>query len=100
MNIGMVTKRPAEKLYVYADFVDAIGSENTATLVSVVASNSVTGVATTSEVIASSPAASITGYKVKWLCIDGSAGGQHKMTVTVDSSTGETFQADVDLRII
>lgn len=99
MSLGVVVKKPAEKLNVSVEFVDVLGG-NTPTLVSVTAINVATEASTTSEVIATSPAPSLSGTKVTWQCIAGQAGGLHRMTATVSSSTGEVFQADVDLRVV
>ena len=98
MSVGTVTKQPSEELNSSVDFVDIMPGGDTLTLVSVTAVKG--SASSTASVLATTPAPAVAGTKVTFRVVDGTDGERHKITVKVSSSSGEKYEADVDLLIV
>ena len=98
MSVGTITKQPSEELNSSVDFVDIMPAGDTLTLISVTATKG--GASSTASVIATSPAPAVSGTKVTFRVIDGADCERHKITVKISDSSGEKYEADVDLMII
>jgi hypothetical protein len=96
-----VYKAPFEQFAVSLDFSADIGAGNSiASITSVTARNNLSKLDSTAEVIASSPAPSISGTAVNFTVTGGVAGETHTIAVEIVSSIGEKYQGEVTLRIV
>jgi len=97
-----IYKSPYEQFGVSLDFTAAIGAGNTLTGISAVtAVNNLTQANSTAEVIAPTPAPSISssGTAVVFQVTGGVVGETHLISVEIVSSIGEKHQEDVTLRV-
>jgi molybdopterin-binding protein len=96
-----IYKAPFEQFAVSLDFAADIGSGNSiASIVSVKAVSDLTGLDSTEEVIATTPAPTISGTAVAFEVTGGAVGETHTISVQIISSIGEKYQGDVTLRIV
>ena len=104
-----IYKAPYEQFAVSLDFGADIGAGNSiASITSVTATSDLSGLDSTAEVIASSPAPAISGnavvFTVAGYVADGPSGGalgeRHTISVQIVSSIGEKYQGDVTLEIV
>ena len=96
-----VYKAPFEQFGISLDFAADIGSGNRiASIASVTAVNDLSGLDSTAEVIATSPAPMISGTAVAFTVQGGVVGETHTIAVQIVSSIGEKYQGDVTLRIV
>ena len=98
-----IYKFPYEQFAVSLDFSADIGPGNTVTSINAVtAINNLTQANSTAEVIAASPAPSISssGTAVAFEVTGGVVGETHLISVQIVSSIGEKHQADVTLRVV
>jgi hypothetical protein len=95
MAVATITKQPYEALNWAHDFSPDCQSGVTLTLVSVTATNLLTGANSTSAVIAANPAPAVSGQEVLFQVQDGADGDQHKIDIRVSTSAGELLEADL-----
>jgi hypothetical protein len=96
-----IYKDPYEQFGVALDFSADMGQGNgIASITAVKAVNNLTGANSTAEVIASSPAPSISGTSVSLTVTGGVAGEIHTISVQIISSIGEQYQGDLTLRVV
>ena len=98
-----VYKNPYEQFGVSLDFSNDVGAGNTiASINAVTAISNLTGLDSTSEVIAAMPAPSISssGTAVAFEVTAGVPGETHTVFVQVVSSIGEKYQGEITLRVV
>jgi hypothetical protein len=104
-----IYKAPYEQFAVSIDFAADIGTGNSiASVTAVTATSNLTGLDSTADVIASTPAPAISGTAVAFTLAgqvaDGPSGGvvgeRHTVTVQIVSSIGEKYQGDITLEIV
>jgi hypothetical protein len=95
MSVATIVKQPYEALNWAHDFSPDCQSGVTLTLVSVTATNLLTGANSTSAVIAANPAPAVSGQEVLFQVQDGADGDQHKIDIRVSTSAGELLEADL-----
>jgi hypothetical protein len=96
-----VYKAPYEQFAVSLDFAADIGTGSTiASITAVTATSNLTGLDSTAEVIAASPAPQVSGTAVIFEVTGGVVGETHTISVQITSSIGEKYQGDVTLRIV
>jgi hypothetical protein len=96
-----VYKCPFEQFAVSLDFSADVGSGNAiASITAVTATSNLTGLDSTAEVVASSPAPAISGTAVVFTVVGGVAGERHTVAVQIVSSIGEKYQGDMTLEIV
>jgi hypothetical protein len=96
-----IYKAPYEQFAVSLDFAADIGTGNSiASITAVTATSSLSGLDSTEEVIASSPAPAISGTGVVFTVQGGVVGERHTIAVQIVSSIEEKYQGDVTLEIV
>ena len=109
VNLMTIYKAPFEQFTVSLDFSADIGvGDSVASITGVTATSNLTGLDSTAQVIASSPAPQISGTAVVFTLAGYAAGGptggavgeRHTITVQIVSSTGEKYQGDVTLEVV
>ena len=98
-----IYKCPFEQFAVSLDFTADLGTGNTiASITAVSAVSNLTGQSSTAEVIAATPAPTISssGTAVVFEVTGGVVGETHTISVQVVSSIGEKYQGDITLRVI
>jgi len=98
-----IYKCPFEQFAVSIDFSADVGVGSTvASISAVTAASNLTGLDSTAEVIASSPAPAISssGTAVIFEVTGGVVGETHTVSVQVVTSLGEKYQGDITLRVV
>ena len=98
-----IYKCPFEQFAVSLDFTADVGTGNTiANISSVTAISNLTGLDSAAEVIAATPAPTISssGTAVVFEVTGGVVGETHTISVQIVSSIGEKYQGDLTLRIV
>jgi hypothetical protein len=95
MAVGRILKQPYEVLNWAHDFSPDCQSGVTLSLVSITATNLLTGASSTSAVIGTGPAPTVSGQEVLFQVQDGADGDQHKIDIRVSTSAGELLEADL-----
>jgi hypothetical protein len=95
MAVGQVVKQPYEVLNWAHDFSPDCQAGVTMTLVSVTATNLLTGASSTSAVIGTNPAPAVSGQEALFQIQGGASGDQHKIDIRVSTSAGELLEADL-----
>jgi hypothetical protein len=98
-----VYKNPYEQFSVSLDFSNDVGAGNTiASINAVTAISNLTGLDSTAEVVAATPAPSVSssGTAVAFDVTGGVAGETHTISVQVVSSIGEKYQGEITLRVV
>jgi len=95
-----IYKCPFEQYAVSLDFSADLGAGNTiASLSAVTATNNLTQADSTAEVVAPTPAPTISGTAAIFDVMGGAVGETHTISVRVVSSSGEKYQGDITLRV-
>ncbi len=96
-----IYKSPYEQFAVSVDFSADIGTGNSiASITAVTATSNLSGLDSTAEVIAASPAPAIVGTAVSLTVLSGVVGERHTISVQIVSSIGEKYQGDIILEIV
>lgn len=96
-----IYKAPFEQFSVSLDFAADIGAGNgIASITAVTAVSSLSGLDSTAEVLAATPAPAISGTAVVFTVQGGVVGERHTISVQIVSSIGEKYQGDVTLEIV
>lgn len=95
----MVYKTSVERFDLGVDFTPVIGSDGT-TLVQVISINTATNQSSTAQIIAASPAPSVSGNIVSFRVQGGTVGQVHKIYVQAqDTSTSAVYEGQITLTI-
>ncbi len=97
--MALIIKMPLEIENYSLDFSARLGAGETITLVSVTSVNMATGASSTSEIVAVTPAATVSGTEVIFWYQGGVVGEEHIITVEVTTSLGRTLEETVDLAV-
>ena len=96
-----IYKAPFEQFAISIDFAADIRAGNSiASITAVTATSNLSGLVTTDEVIASTPAPAVVGTGVAFTVTGGVVGERHTISVQIVSSIGEKYQGDVTLEIV
>jgi hypothetical protein len=96
-----IYKCPFEQYAISIDFAADIGTGNSiASITGVTATSNLSGLDTTDEVIAFTPAPAISSTAVVFTVIGGVVGERHTISVQIVSSIGEKYQGDITLEIV
>jgi len=95
-----ITKQPWEEFDCSIDLAPDLAAGETLVLDTFTAVNLANGADSTALVIAALPAPQISGTKLVFRVIDGTAGQEHKLTGKVHTSAGQKFKVDLVLFIV
>ncbi len=97
--MALITKTPYEIDSYYVDFVERLATGETIALVSVTSVNMATGLDSTAEIVATSPAPYVSGTQVIFWYQGGVVGEEHVISARVTTSANRSLEGTVDLQV-